>query len=277
MKEVGFKLHRGRASGNVTTMKATLMKVIAIGFRFKSRSFVFFQSFTHWNVKAIFPKPSVFPRATFHRSCSRQSAGIRVPAQGWANVLSIVICWLCIWTCWHHGAPCWGCSSRQPRRWSCNAAMLTCWRQAGARRTHWTGPLNRGTKHQPMRRLVRHRMCNSWYRHRLNKWCICYVVRFRVRFLELLDSQNYTQIAQNKTTSYASKQLLSLSKWAIPKVCYNLQRHNEWTSALHHNVNIRSNIISHCSIRKKLKTLLKQSLRELWKVLYLLLQEMRQV
>lgn len=78
-----LQFHLGRASSNATTMKATPMKVIAFGYRFKSRSSILFQTFNCWKVKTKSdPKPSVYPRATFHRTCSALSAGALAPGRG---------------------------------------------------------------------------------------------------------------------------------------------------------------------------------------------------
>lgn len=74
MEEVPFKLHLKRASGNATTIKATLMKVIAIGYRFKSRSSTLLKPL-ECKCKAD-PRPKVDPRATFHRTCCMQTTGI---------------------------------------------------------------------------------------------------------------------------------------------------------------------------------------------------------
>lgn len=82
LEEVHFKLHLGRASGNATTMKATLMNVIAIGYRFKSRSSFLFQSFNHWNVKARLILNQVFTQG---QNFIIHALGKGIPAEGWAS------------------------------------------------------------------------------------------------------------------------------------------------------------------------------------------------
>lgn len=93
--------------------------------------------------RALFKNQAIHPRATFHRTCLRAACSCLGSEQSaGASDSGTVICWLCIWTCWHRVALCWGCSSRPPQGSSCNAATLTCWRRAGAQRTRWKGPLN---------------------------------------------------------------------------------------------------------------------------------------
>lgn len=128
---------------------ATLMNVVAIGYGHKSRSTIVSKSLITgmwnqvWSWTKCLPKgnsSSCMLRAECGCLGFQQRAGLAGSGR--------VICWLCILTCWHRVALCWGCSSRLPQGWSCNAATLICWRRADARRTRWRGPLRRGTKHR---------------------------------------------------------------------------------------------------------------------------------
>lgn len=120
------------------------MKVVALGYRFKPKSSIFAEDLNQAFTQGQHLITHALGRV---QAC-------QLPAQGWASRPGRVICWLCIWTCWHREAPCWGCSSHPPQGWSCNVATPTCWRRAAARRTRWTGPLNGGRTHEQKEPMI---------------------------------------------------------------------------------------------------------------------------